>query len=149
MKQNVWRLKRNKMIYQKNLNYYRQKGQGFLLGRIYFKDDDGYQKVLVFAPVLNSVTLDNSKRVTDWLSTQVPPEKRGPINTSFVLIMPNRINLKFNNSVLEQKNSSSLYSNFILNLSIVDELNNWLRNFSNNFALKNYLLFIKGKTNQK
>ena len=120
-----------------------------MLGRIYFKDDDGYQKVLVFAPVLNSVTLDNSKRVTDWLSTQVPPEKIEPINISFVLIMPNKINLKFNNSVLEQKNSSSLYRYFILNLSIVDELNNWLRNFSNNFALKNYLLFIKGTTSQK
>ena len=46
--------------------------------------------------------------------------------------------LKFNNSVLVQK-SSSLYSNFILNLYIVYELNNQSCNPSNNFPLKNCL----------
>ena len=47
--------------------------------------------------------------------------------------------LKFNNSILEQKIFSSLYSNFILNLYIVYELNNWPRNPTNNFTLKNCL----------
>ena len=38
-----------------------------------------------------------------------------------------------------KKNSSPLYSNFILNLYIVYELNNWLLNPFNNFKLKNFL----------
>ena len=50
-----------------------------------------------------------------------------------------RVILKFNNSVLVQKSSSLLYSNFMLNLNIVYELNNWPRNPINNFPLKNYL----------
>ena len=50
-----------------------------------------------------------------------------------------RIILKFKNSVLVQKNSSSLYSNFILNLYIVYELNNGPCNPTNSFPLKNCL----------
>ena len=50
-----------------------------------------------------------------------------------------RVILKFNNSVLVHKNSSSLHSNFILNLYIVYELNNWPHYPTNNFPLKNYL----------
>ena len=49
------------------------------------------------------------------------------------------VNLKFKNSVLVQIGSSSLYSNFILNLYIVYELNNWPHNPTNNFYLKNCL----------
>ena len=59
--------------------------------------------------MLNSVTLNNSKKVINWLSTEVSSEKIEPIDTSFALIMSNlangRISLKFNNSVLEQKSS--------------------------------------------
>ena len=47
-----------------------------------------------------------------------------------------RVNLKFNNSVLVKKSFSSLYSNFILNLYIVYQLNTWPRNPANNFILK-------------
>ena len=46
------------------------------------------------------------------------------------------LKLKFNNSVLVQKNSSLLYNNFILNLCIIYELNNWPHNPTNNFTLK-------------
>ena len=54
--------------------------------------------------------------------------------------VPNgKVILKFNNSVLAQKKSSSFYSNFILNLYIVYELNTQQRNLINNFTLKNYL----------
>ena len=49
------------------------------------------------------------------------------------------VNLKFCNSVLVQKSFSSLYSNFILNLYIVCELNNWPGNLTNTFTLKNCL----------
>ena len=37
-----------------------------------------------------------------------------------------------------KKSFFSLYSNFILNLHIVYELNNWLRNSINNFPLQIY-----------
>ena len=50
-----------------------------------------------------------------------------------------RVNLKFSNSVLVKKSFSLLYSNFILNLYIVYELNTWPRNPANNFTLKNCL----------
>ena len=40
-----------------------------------------------------------------------------------------RVKLKLSNSVLVQKSSSSLYSNFILNLYIIFELSNWPRNW--------------------
>ena len=58
--------------------------------------------------------------------------------------MPNlandRVNLKFNTSILvSAKYSFSLYNNFILNLYIVYELNNWPRNSTNNFPLKDSL----------
>ena len=48
-----------------------------------------------------------------------------------------RVILKFKNSVLVQKNSCSLYSNFILNLYKVNELIDWPRNHANNVPLKN------------
>ena len=48
-----------------------------------------------------------------------------------------RVILKFNNSALVQKNSSTLYSNFTLNLYIIYELNKWPRNPTNTFLLKN------------
>ena len=46
-----------------------------------------------------------------------------------------RVSLKCSNSVWVQKNSYSLYSNFILNLYIVYELDNLPRNYINNFTL--------------
>ena len=61
--------------------------------------------------------------------------------------------LKLNNSALLQKRSFSLYGNFILNLYIVDELNNWPRNASNNFHLENCLFgtvkLVKNATKSK
>ena len=53
-----------------------------------------------------------------------------------------RVILKFNNSVLVQKISSSLYNSFILSLSLVYELHKWQRNPTNNFTLKNCLFGI-------
>ena len=47
--------------------------------------------------------------------------------------------LKFINPILMQKSSSSLYSNFVLNLYIVFRLNNWPHNPTNNLPLKSFL----------
>ena len=51
-----------------------------------------------------------------------------------------RVILKFYKSVLVQKNSSSLFSNLILNLYLFYELNSWPRTPTNNFTLKKCLL---------
>ena len=78
--------------------------------------------------------------VTNWILTQVSPEKIKPFDTSLPLIMTNDIvSLKFSNSVLMQKKYFSLYSNFILDLYIVYKLNNWPRNSINHFTRTNYL----------
>ena len=56
------------------------------------------------------------------------------------------------NSVLVQKNYSPFYINFILNLYIVYELNNWPHSPSNNFTAKNCLfgtVKLVKKSNQK
>ena len=50
-----------------------------------------------------------------------------------------KVIFKFNNPVLVKKNSSVLYSNFILNLYIFYESDNWMCNPISNFTLKNCL----------
>ena len=107
---------------------------------MYFTGNNGYENFLVFAPMVSSLTLDNNTKVTNWILTRVSPEKIKPFVTNLEPTMPNLVNgrviLKFNNSVLVQENSSSLYSNFILNLYIVYELNNWPHNPSIIFTQK-------------
>ena len=116
-----------------------KKGHDFLLSRMYFTDDDGYQNFLVFVLMLSSLILDNNKTVTIWISTGISSEKIKPFETNLCLTMSNlandTVNLKFNNSV----HSSSLYINFILHLYIVHELKNLPRNPMNNFSLTNCL----------
>ena len=98
---------------------------------------------LVSSPMLSSLTLHNNKKLTNWISTKILPEKIKSFNINREPTMSNlaniRVTLKFNNSALVQKSSSPLYSNFIFNLYIVYELNNWSRNPTNNFPLKNCL----------
>ena len=43
---------------------------------MYFTADDGYQKLLVFAPILNLLTLDNNKKITNNASTGISIEKK-------------------------------------------------------------------------
>ena len=38
-----------------------EKGYVFLLGRMYFTGDDGYQNFLVFTAIFSSLTVDNNK----------------------------------------------------------------------------------------
>ena len=72
--------------------------------------------------MLNSIILDTVaiKKVTNWISTRISSEITKPFVTELESTMSSlangRVILKFNNSALEQKASSSLYSNFILNL---------------------------------
>ena len=85
-------------------------------GRTYFTDSDGYQKILVFALMFNSITLDNNKKVTNWISTGQLPEEMKLFDVNLVPTMTNlangRISLKL---VLVQKSFSFLHSNFISN----------------------------------
>ena len=93
-----------------------ERGYDGLLGRTYFTGNDGYQNFLVFCPMLSSLILDSNKKVTDWISTGISSEKIKPFDTGLESLMSNlandRVNLKFNNSVLVQKSFSSLCSNF-------------------------------------
>ena len=63
-----------------------------VLGRIYFTGDYGKQKVLVFAPMLNSLSLDNNKKVTYWISARISSEKIKPFDTSLKPTMSNLAN---------------------------------------------------------
>ena len=86
--------------------------------------------------MLNSLALDNNKIFTNWISTGISSEKIKPFGTNLEPTMSNLANLTILFSVLVQKNSS-LFSNFIFNLYIVYELNNWPRNPTNNFSIEN------------
>ena len=87
-----------------------------MYGRTYFTDSDGYQKILVFALMFNSITLDNNKKVTNWISTGQLPEEMKLFDVNLVPTMTNlangRISLRL---VLVQKSFSFLQSNFISN----------------------------------
>ena len=56
----------------------------------------------------SSLILDSDKKVTNWLSTGIPSKKNKPFDTNLEPTMSTlangRINLKFNNCVLVQKN---------------------------------------------
>ena len=43
----------------------------FLLGRMYFTGDIGYQNFLVFTLMLKSLILDSKKKVTYWILTRI------------------------------------------------------------------------------
>ena len=93
-----------------------------MLGRRYFTGDNGYQNFLVFSLILILLIFDSNKKVTYWASTGVSSEKLKPCDTNLEPTMMSnlangRVNLKYNNSVLVQKSSSSLYSNFVLNVT--------------------------------
>ena len=120
-----------------------KKGYNFFLSRMYFAINDGYQNFLVFAPILSSLILDSNKKVANWISTRMSSWKIKPFDTNLELTISNlangRLILKFKISVLVQK-MFSFYSNFLLNLHIVYELNNWPPNPTNNFPVKNCFL---------
>ena len=40
----------------------------FLIGRMYFTGDDGYQNFLVFVSMLSSLIVNNNKKATNWIS---------------------------------------------------------------------------------
>ena len=72
----------------------------------------------------------------------ISSENIKPFDTNLELRMSNlangRVILKCNNSILVQNSFSSLYSNFILNLYMVYDFNNWPHNPTNSFPLKNF-----------
>ena len=97
------------------------------LGRMHSTGDDGYQNFLAFVPMLSSLILDNNKKVINWMLTRVLPEKSKLFDTTLKPNISNLANGKVNlipkNFILVQKKSFSLYSNFILILYLVYELN--------------------------
>ena len=51
------------------------KGDDFLLGRMYFTGGDGYENFLNFVPMLSSLILDSNKKVINWISPRISSEK--------------------------------------------------------------------------
>ena len=84
-----------------------EKRYDFLLGRMYFTGNDGYQNFLVLVPMLSSVILDGNKKVINWILNGISSENIKLFDTNLEPIMSNLINgkviLKFNNPVLVQK----------------------------------------------
>ena len=80
------------------------------------------------------------KPLPDWISNRISSKTMKPFDTNLEPTMSNlanlRVILKLKNLFLVQKNSSSLHSNFILNLYIAFESNSWSLNPTNNFTLK-------------
>ena len=74
------------------------KGYYFLLGRMYFTGNDGYENFLVIAPMPNSLTLDSNRKVTNWISTGISSEYIKLFDTDLEPTMSNlakgRVNLK-------------------------------------------------------
>ena len=83
------------------------KGYSFSLDGTYFTSEDAYQHFLVFALILNLIILENNKKLTNWISTGVSPEKIKLFDANYTPTRTNlangRVSLKFNYSFLMQK----------------------------------------------
>ena len=80
---------------------------------MYFTGDDGNQNSLVYIPMFSSVILDSNKKFTQWISTEAASKEIKPFESNLEPNMYNlansRATLKFNNSALVQKRSSSFW----------------------------------------
>ena len=78
-----------------------------MLGGIYVRGNGSYHNFLIFSPMLSSLVLDSHKKVTNWLSTRISPEKIKPFDTDIEPTMANLVNggviLILNKSFLVQK----------------------------------------------
>ena len=92
--------------------------------------------------MLSLLVFDSNKKVTNRILTGISSEKMKPLDTNLEPTISNlanhRVILRFNNSLLVKKSSTSLYSNFIFNLYMVYGMNNWPPNSTNTFSLKSY-----------
>ena len=81
-----------------------EKGYDFLLGRMYFTGNDGYEIFFSFAAMLSLLILDSNKKDTNSISTGISFEKIKLFDTNLEPTMSNladsRVKLKFSNSVL-------------------------------------------------
>ena len=111
---------------------------------MYFTFHIDYKTFFRFlTPTFSSLILDRTKTVANWVLTRVSIKKFKLLASNLDAFMFNlangRVVLKLNHSILAQKRFCSMYSNFILNLHIFYELNNWPCYPTNNYPLKNCL----------
>ena len=111
---------------------------------MYFTFHIDYKTFFRFlTPTFSSLILDRTKTVVNWVLTRVSIKKFKLLASNLDAFMFNlangRVVLKLNHSILAQKSFCSMYSNFILNLHIFYELNNWPCYPTNNYPLKNCL----------
>ena len=62
-----------------------EKGYDFLLGRMYFTGNDGYQIFQVFASMLSFLILESNRKVANWILTGMLFEKIKPFDTGFIV----------------------------------------------------------------
>ena len=62
-----------------------EKGYDFLLGRMYFTGNDGYQIFLVFVSMLSFLILESNRKVANWIWTGMLSEKIKPFDTGFIV----------------------------------------------------------------
>ena len=83
---------------------------------MYFTGSNGHHDFLVFPVIVNSLILGSNKKIINRILTGISYEKIKPFVTNLEQAIFNlandRVILNFNNSVVVQKSSSSLYSNF-------------------------------------
>ena len=119
------------------------KDYNFLLGRIYFTSNDGFQNTFVYPPTLDTLELKKDKGtayIFSWKSKGVFNSKLKPLYTTFlnsIRLSEYRIGIKFEKDSLtvEQNN----YSTKIVNVFIVYDLGSCSKNPTNNFKFKNCL----------
>ena len=63
---------------------------------MYFTGNNGYQKFLVFASMLNSLVLDSNKEVTKWILAGILSKKIKPFDTNLEQTMSDLANDRAN-----------------------------------------------------
>ena len=107
-------MERNQLIYQIKLQKYQKKDAIFRLKKSVLEAMMIITIFLVFTPMITLLTLDNNKQTIEYLQEyHIKKTKRFDFNLEPTIynFANGRVNLKFNNSILEQKCSSLWYSN--------------------------------------
>ena len=126
---------------QKKLNSLITKEYNFILGRIYFKSNDGSQNTFIYQPTLDTLELKKDKdtdHVLIWKSKRVFNALLKPLYTAFlhsIKLSGYRMGLKFDKDLLpvEQNN----YLTEVVNAYIVYDLDPWPKFSFRNFTTKN------------
>ena len=83
---------------------------------MYFTGNDGYQNVLVFAPLLSTPVLDSNRKITDQILTGISSKKIKPFDTGLELAMSNLANVRVNLNLTTLFQYKKAFLSFIVTL---------------------------------